>query len=178
MIRVLVMRIGSAILILLFVAAAANAQRPAPWSDDLAGHLAGTWKAEGDVGGHPAHHLVTAQWVLNHQFLQITEKTDPNASATESRYDAVWFLGYDDVSDRYVLHLLDVFGGRLSRLSDTERVTATMPDSCSNIRTVPFTIAGGGYRSRRPGNGILEQKDKAGKWKTFGDFKLTPAPTS
>ena len=78
---------------------AAPAQQPNPWRDDFVNQLAGTWKLEGMVMGRPAHHIVTARWVLGHQFLEIQEQTAPDAPATESRYDALWFLGYDDVSE-------------------------------------------------------------------------------
>src|ERR1041385_9041823 len=101
-------------LILLFLACslAAFAQQPSHWRDDLADQLIGTWKLEGTVMGRAAHHTLMAQWVLGHQFLELHEQTAEGAPANESRYDAMWYLGYDDVSDRYVLHLMDVFGGR------------------------------------------------------------------
>jgi hypothetical protein len=59
------------------------AQAPAEWQDGLVNHLAGSWKLEGKVMGSNAHHDVQADWVLNHQFLRIQEKTAANAPATE-----------------------------------------------------------------------------------------------
>src|SRR5271154_818427 len=90
------------------------AQSPAEWRDDLVDHMIGTWKLEGQVMGHDAHHDVEAEWVLSHQFIRLQEKTSADAPASEKRYEAIWFLGYDSVSERYVLHLLDVFGARFS----------------------------------------------------------------
>lgn len=90
------------------------AQAPAAWQDDLVHHLAGSWKLEGKVMGNPAHHDVQADWVLNRQFLRIQETTSADAPATERRYDSIWYLGYDSVSERYVLHLMDTFGARFS----------------------------------------------------------------
>jgi hypothetical protein len=52
--------------------------------------------------------------VLSHRFVRIHETTEDAAPASERRYEALWFLGYDPLSERYVLHLLDVFGGRFS----------------------------------------------------------------
>src|ERR1700722_14495214 len=60
--------------------AVAVAQVPDPWHDDLVDHLAGTWKMEGNVMGRAAHHDVRAEWVLNHQFLRIEEKTSSGAA--------------------------------------------------------------------------------------------------
>ena len=90
------------------------AQAPAEWPDGLVNHLAGSWKLEGNVMGNNAHHDVQADWVLNHQFLRIQEKTAANAPASERPYDSIWYLGYDAIGEQYVLHLMDTFGGRFS----------------------------------------------------------------
>src|SRR5580692_7160029 len=92
----------------------AMGQAPADWADGLISNLKGSWKLEGKVVGNDAHHDVQADWVLNHQFLRIEEKTSANAPAGERRYDSIWYLGYDPVSERYVLHLMDTFGARFS----------------------------------------------------------------
>jgi hypothetical protein len=42
----------------------------------------------------------------NHQFLSLHKKTSADAPAAERRYEALWFVGYDGVSERYVMHLL------------------------------------------------------------------------
>jgi len=161
-----------------FLASSASlAQAAEGWQDDLADHIAGTWKVEGQVLGHDAHHEVNAEWELNHQFLRIHEKTAAAAPASEHRYEAYRFLGYDPVSDRYVLHLLDIFGGRFSetlgygiRNGNEIRFVFEYPDG-------PFHTTFRWF----PGNTttwqwLLEQKDKEGKWSTFADFKLTPTP--
>jgi hypothetical protein len=101
-------------LLIILLSALSPAQTSAEWRDDLVDDLAGTWKLEGRVLGRAAHHDVQAEWVLNHQFLRIHEKTAATAPPAENRYEAIWFLGYDAISERYVLHLLDVFGGRYS----------------------------------------------------------------
>jgi len=66
------------------------------------------------VRGRDAHHVVQAEWVLKHQFLRMHEKTASDAPGTEQQYEAIWFLGYDPVSERFVLHLVDVFAARYS----------------------------------------------------------------
>ncbi len=55
---------------------------------------------DGTVMGKQAHHQVQAEWMLNHQFLRIHEQTDASAPKDEHRYEADWYLGYDDVSER------------------------------------------------------------------------------
>ena len=75
--------------------------------------MAGTWNLEGTIAGKETHHTVTAEWVLGHQFLELNEKTSASAPASESRYDALC-SSLRRVSERYVAHLLDLFGARFS----------------------------------------------------------------
>lgn len=152
---------------------AVRAQTPPQWKDPFVDHLAGIWKVEGTLVGQNAHHTVTAEWVLNHQFLRIEEKTSADAPRTENFYDSLWFLGYDDVSERYVLHLMDIFGARFSetlgygtRSGNEIRFTFEYPDG-------PFHNT----MRRNPENDtwewLLEQKDKNGKWSPFADLHFT-----
>jgi hypothetical protein len=152
------------------------AQAPTEWRDDLVDHMAGTWKMEGQVMGRDAHHDVHAEWILNHQFLCIQEKTAASAPKTEHPYDALWFLGYDPVSERYVLHLIDVFGGRFSetlgygaRDGNQIRFVFEYPDG-------PFHTTFRWNPDKDTWEWLLEQKDKDGKWSPFADLKLMRAP--
>ena len=159
--------------LLLFVVLLAGAQTSTEWRDDLAGHLAGKWELEGPIGSQTAHHEVQAEWVLNHQFLRIYEKTSSGAPASERRYEAMWFLGYDPVSERYVLHLMDLFGGRFSetlgygtRDGNTIRFVFEYPDG-------PFHTTYRWTPEKDSWQWLMEQKDKDGKWVNFADLKLT-----
>ena len=149
------------------------AQTSSEWHDDLVDHIAGTWKLEGQVMGRDGHHEVQAEWVLNHQFLRIHEKTSAGAPGDEHKYEATWFLGYDPISERYVLHLLDVFGGRFSetlgygtRDGDAIRFVFEYPDG-------PFHTTFRWSREKDSWQWLMEQKNKDGKWTNFADLKLT-----
>ncbi len=152
------------------------AQSGGEWRDDLVDRLAGTWRMEGRVMGRDAHHEVRAEWVLNHQFLCISEKTDAGAPAAERRYEATWFLGFDPTSERYVLHLLDVFGGRFSetlgygaRDGNSIRFVFEYPDG-------PFHTTFLWSPEKGAWQWLMEQKDKAGKWTVFADLSLARPP--
>ena len=128
--------------------------------------------------GREGHHEVQAEWVLHHQFLCIHERTAATAPVSEERYEATWFLGYDMVSERYVLHLFDVFGGRYSetlgygtREGNAIRFVFEYPDG-------PFHTTYRWSPEKETWQWFLEQKDKNGKWTTFADLKLTRAPKS
>lgn len=153
----------------------AVAQRPPAWSDDLVDKLVGTWDMQGDVLGRPAHHRITAQWVLAHHFLEVHEETNPNAPPSESKYDALWYLGYDGVTGHYVLHLMDLFGGRFSetlgngtRIGDQLRFSFQYPDG-------PFRTSWTWHPESKSWNWHMEQSDKSGKWATFADFSMQPS---
>jgi hypothetical protein len=119
---------------------------------------------------------VQAEWVLNHQFLRIHEKTAAGAPSDEHAYEATWFLGYDAVSERYVLHLFDVFGARFSetlgygtRDGDAIRFVFEYPDG-------PFHTTFRWSREKDSWEWLMEQKNKEGKWTNFADLTLTRAP--
>jgi len=152
------------------------AQAPAEWRDDLVDHMIGSWKLQGQVMGRNAHHDVEAEWVLDHQFVRIHEKTSADAPAAEKRYEAIWFLGFDQVSERYVLHLLDIFGARFSetlgyatRDGNAIRFVFEYPDG-------PFRTTYEWSPEKDTWQWLMTQKDKTGKWTTFGDFTLTRSP--
>jgi len=170
------MRIASWILFLATVAANALAQAPSSgWHDELVDHLAGAWHLEGQVLGNAAHHDVEAAWVLGHQFLRIHEKTSANAPVSEHPYEAIWFVGYDSTSERYVAHLLDIFGARYSetlgygaRDGNSIRFVYEYPDG-------PFHTTYRWSPENDTWQWLLEQKDKSGKWTMFADLRLTRA---
>ena len=160
--------------IALALTVASVAQAP-EWRAELVEHMPGVWKMEGIVMGHDAHHEVEAEWVRNHQFLRIHEKTSLGAPAAEHQYDAIWFLGYDPISERYVPHLLDVFGARFSetlgygtRDGNAIRFIFEYPDG-------PFHTTFRWSPEKDSWEWLMEQKNKDGKWTSFADLKLTRA---
>jgi hypothetical protein len=151
------------------------AQAAAGWHDDLVAHMAGGWKLQGPVMGHAGHHDVEAEWVLNHQFLRIHEKTSADAPPDEHRYEATWFLGYDPVGERYVLHLLDVFGARFSETLGYETRAGNAINFVFEYPDGPFHTT---FQWSPETNGwewLMEQKNKEGKWAQFADLKLIQA---
>jgi hypothetical protein len=161
------------ILLSVLISISARAQAPQDWTNGLVRNLEGSWKLGGKVGSRDAHHDVEAEWVLNRQFLCIREKTSADAPASERRYDAIWYLGYDAVSERYVLHLMDTFGARFSetlgygtRDGNQIRFVFEYPDG-------PFDNTYVWNPEEKSRQWLMEQKDKDGKWVPFASLKLT-----
>ena len=88
----------------------------AVFHDDLLDHLVGKWNITGMVHGEPSTQHLDAEWVLNHQFLRVRQKSVEHVGHTNVRYEGVYFIGYDNAGKRYVTHLLNVFGGHDSEV--------------------------------------------------------------
>jgi hypothetical protein len=144
------------------IAAAPLDGRGHPVKDDLLEQLAGRWKLTGTAAGRPAHNDVVAEWVLGHQFLRIRFENGP--------YQAHVYFGYDNLSDRYVAHWLDEFGGRFSetlgyghRKGDEIALLFEYPDGPFHTT---FRREGAGWRI------LMEQRDASGAWKPFANQVL------
>ncbi len=166
----------SVIAMLLFVSAAAFAQSDGPdtiFKDPLLDNLVGRWDAPGRVHGQDVHSRLTAEWVLNHQFLQLRLE---DTAKTPGAYEAWIFIGYDFRSERYVVHWLDIYGGRWSE-------TLGYGDRNGNSIRFVFEYGDGPFRNvltwlpaEKGWHWLIESKDQAGRWKTFAEYDLRPRP--
>lgn len=84
---------------------------PTPLEDEFLDRLVGTWVVAGTTHGLslPAHSM-QIDWVLNHQFVRIDQRTAENRPGWNIPYEALHFIGYDRAQKRYVLHALTVAG--------------------------------------------------------------------
>ena len=143
-----------------------------PFHDQLLDHLEGRWKITGVIVGRPREMDLTAEWVLNHQFLFLDEK-DSTTVAGKPGYEAHIYIGYDNASDRYVIHWIDIFGGRFSetlgyssRSGNSIKFVFEYPDG-------PFHNTFTWIPDDKSWHFLLEQKNAAGKWTVFADQKAT-----
>lgn len=150
------------------------AQSAEDWRE-MPDHMTGSWHLTGEITGSGAHHQVHAEWILDRQFLRIREETAPDAPKTEKRYEALWFLGYDPISERYVLHLLDGFGARFSETLGYGTRNGNQIQFVFEYPDGPFHTTYRWDPVNKTWQWLLEQKDKNGKWVPFADLKLTRA---
>jgi hypothetical protein len=136
-----------------------------PFRDSVLEQLAGTWNTTRKSSRATTLSIVQAEWVLNHQFLCL-HYTD---TATPSSYEAIVFIGYDNTSDRYVAHWIDVFGGRFSetlgygsRVPGGIRLVFEYPDG-------PFVNAFTFDRSKNEWLSQMRRKNARGEWVSFAD---------
>jgi Protein of unknown function (DUF1579) len=78
------------------------------FQDPLLDNMVGNWKLTGKIMQRNVEHSVEAEWVLNHQFLRLHEKQTAPPKEAEVPYEAMVMIGYDNASDCYVAHWLDV----------------------------------------------------------------------
>jgi len=141
------------------------------FQDALLDQITGHWKLSGTIRGKNVEHSVEAQWVLNHQFLQVHEKD----MATPPAYEANIMIGYDNLSERYVAHWLDFFGGRVSetlgygtRSGDQIEFIFEYPDG-------PFRTLFRWMADKKQWQWQMRTKNNSGKWVEFSNLTLTAA---
>jgi hypothetical protein len=139
-----------------------------PFQDNVLDNLQGKWALKGAIAGHPGDAELEATWVLNHQFLKLHEKgTTPIPG--RPLYEAEVYVGYDNASERYVAHWIDIYGGRFSetigygvRTGNSIKFTFEYPDG-------PFRNTFTWIPESKSWRFLLEQKNDAGKWGVFSD---------
>lgn len=146
-----------------------HAQEPnKPFEDEALNNLAGDWKLTRKMHGQTSVSSVHAEWVLNHQFLFIHMKEQSNPS----QYEARIYIGYDSTSTNYVVHWIDMFGGRVSetlghgtREGNSIKLEFNYPDGLFH-NTLTWHPDTKGWTT------LLEQKDANGKWSIFAEEVL------
>jgi hypothetical protein len=80
------------------------------FEDTLLENLTGEWQLSRKMGKRLEENHVKAEWILNHQFLQLHMKDVKSPPS----YEALVLIGYDHENSRYVVYWLDNFGGKFS----------------------------------------------------------------
>jgi hypothetical protein len=156
-----------AIVWLLVVAAPLYAQESARskgLNDPLLDKLIGDWNVERKFGnGRTAKNRVHAEWVLQHQFVELHYRD----VAEPPKYEAIVLIGYDNIGKHYLCHWTDNFGGDYS----TDGFAAR--DEASNVMEFKFEFHDGQLTNRfefDPQSGrwtsTIRQIEK-GEWKLF-----------
>lgn len=95
---------------LILGAGIAFGQQPT-FHDQLLDHLAGSWVLRGTIMGKENTHDITAEWVLQHQYLRIHETSREKDAKGQPDYEANVYVGWDQPAGEYVCVWLDTYGG-------------------------------------------------------------------
>src|SRR5262249_22588834 len=136
--------------------------------DDLLDNLVGKWIVTRKIRGKEVQNTLEAEWVLNHQFLELHMKD----TASPPDYEAKVFMGYDSTSERYVAHWIDVYGGRFS-----ETLAYGRRDGDSIL--LSFEYPDGPFHNKLIWNApmktwtfMMERKNASGQWVPFAQDSL------
>jgi hypothetical protein len=136
--------------------------------DELLDNLVGDWKLTRKMRGQSVENSVKAEWTLNHQFLLVHMKD----LSTPSNYEAMVFIGYDNSSERYVAHWIDVFGGRFSETLGYGARTGNAIKFVFEYPDGPFHNTFTWHPESKSWIFLMEQKDQTGNWKVFAEDSL------
>lgn len=168
------------LLMIALVAALAFGQTPTPppepekpFTDPLLDGLVGDWHVSRRLGsGRTAENTLHVEWVLNHQFLELHYRD----VESPPKYEAMVFIGFDNKTQRYVIHWIDTYGGRSSETLGTGTLDEAAhaiyfqfnyPDS-QFMNTYAFDSASKTWSS------VMRQKPKTGgPWTLFAEDKIT-----
>jgi hypothetical protein len=138
------------------------------FEDTLLEKIIGNWTVSGQIGGEKVTYNFVASWELNHQFISLTFAD----TAKQPQYTAKVFIGYDCISERYVTHWLDNFGGRFSetlgygiKTANTIEFRFEYPDG-PFLNKFIYDIATDSWQFH------TTTKSNKGIWVTFGDIYL------
>lgn len=95
----------------LLTAALAILGQPAALNDELLDKMAGEWVLQGTIAGQVTTHDITAQWVLEHEYLQLHEVSREKDAKGRAAYEAIVTIGWDPPSSQYACLWLDTTGG-------------------------------------------------------------------
>lgn len=161
------------ILVLLVATTGLAAQQPPDgkdrvFQDSLLDRLTGSWTMSGEVHGRPATLSLRAQWVLNHQFLELEMRDvkDPPA------YEAAVYVGFDNASDRYVAHWLDDFGGRWSETLGYGRRQGAAITFVFEYPDGPFHTTFTCDRSGAQWSVLMQDRAPDGAWREFAHYAV------
>jgi hypothetical protein len=79
--------------------------------DDLLNNLVGKWDVSATVHGQKFTLDREAEWVMNHQYLRIYEKSREVIPWLKVPFERTIFIGYNHRSKRYLVYELTVHGG-------------------------------------------------------------------
>ena len=78
--------------------------------DSLLNHLSGKWILNGTIAGNQTTHDILSEWVLGHQYLQLTEVSHEKDLKGNPSYDAKVFITWNNKSNLYDCLWLDNTG--------------------------------------------------------------------
>lgn len=78
--------------------------------DPFLDHLSGVWVTTGTIEQKATIHDIKAEWVVQNEYLRLTEVSREKDAAGKPQYEAEVLIGYDPAKQRYVCFWFDNTG--------------------------------------------------------------------
>jgi len=75
--------------------------------DAFLDHLSGTWVVTGTIGKAATTHDVKAEWILNRQYLRLSEISREKDASGRPQYNAEVLIAFDPAKQQYVCFWFD-----------------------------------------------------------------------
>ena len=135
--------------------------------DALLQNLIGSWNVTRRIRGTVVGNTLEAEWVLQHQFVQLHMKD----VAEPSQYEALVLIGFDSNKNRYVAHWCDSFGAQYSGVGYVAR-TGNVIEFTFNYPDGPFHNTFSWKPDGNTWSFLMEAEGKDGKRTFFAEDTL------
>ena len=81
------------------------------FQDSLLDRMTGNWTLKGTIAGEETTHDIEVSWILEHQYLQISDISREKDADGTAVYEALVLIGWDSKLSKYACLWLDVTGG-------------------------------------------------------------------
>jgi len=81
------------------------------FQDSLLEHFAGDWILQGTIAGKETTHDIHVAWILDHEYLQFQEISREKKPTGAAEYEAIVYIGWDQLLSQYACLWLDNTGG-------------------------------------------------------------------
>jgi hypothetical protein len=78
--------------------------------DPLLDRMIGEWVMQGQIAGDQVTHDITFEWILQHNYVRMTERSRELEPDGRPSYEAMVIIGEDPHSDGYAAMWLDITG--------------------------------------------------------------------
>jgi len=142
--------------------------------------MVGDWVLQGMIGGKDTVHDVHAQWVLNHEYVELHETSREKNGSGAPSYEAIVYIAWDSKAGEYSCLWLDSTAGGALSAEGIKRIGRGKPEG----DRIPFIFNISANENLR--NTFIYEKststwqwtiddDKAGKVEQFAKVRLTKA---
>jgi len=99
------------IILFTFLVSVTISAQQTSFQDSLLDRMTGNWILKGTIAGQEVTHDIEVSWILEHQYLQITEISREKDADGTAAYEALVLIGWDSDLSKYACLWLDVTGG-------------------------------------------------------------------